>query len=325
MRILGNPNGFSLVEILVGVGLIGGLAYWSMQTLSVQEKLTKTVEVKNEQQAVFEDIGQILSSSDACTRTFQGWVADPVTSTPQSGSIYYQDKSGAAAQLRYSINTNQALATKYGNGTLQLTGIRLARDAVNNIPVGQLKGSTNLYIRFYFGQNKIKGASVIERKIPLRVEIDTLASRRVVSCSAAGSTSVLDNIYLLLTGGTMRGDIIMSDGTSINFLSDRRLKEEVRMLEPVLPKIHQLQPVNYSWKDNGRNDHGFIAQNVEAVFPQVVDVGSSGFLQVDYVQLTPIMLKGLQEVDSESISLGKKINRMKSEQSEMARLVEGLK
>lgn len=325
MRIPGNSNGFSLVEILVGVGLMGGLAYWGMQTFSVQEKLNKTVEVKHEQQAVFEDISQILSSSDACAATLAGQVADPATSTPQSGVIYYQDDTGAAAQPRYQINTNTALATKYGNGTVQLTGIRLARDAVNNIPAGQLKGSTNLFIRFYFGQNKIKGANQIERKIPLRVQIDTLASRRIVSCSSSGSTSAFDNTYLKLIGGTMRGDIIMQNGTSIIFSSDRRLKDDVQAIGPVLSKIHQLQPVYYRWKKDGQKDQGFIAQDVDAVFPQIVSEGSSRFLQVDYLQFNPIILKGLQEVDQESTSLDKKINRMKIEQQEMAKLLEGFK
>ena len=52
--------------------------------------------------------------------------------------------------------------------------------------------------------------------------------------------------------------------------SDISLKENISELHGILDKTMQLIPVKFSWKCNKTNDIGFIAQDVEKVFPELV-------------------------------------------------------
>jgi type II secretory pathway pseudopilin PulG len=325
MPAFSNSKGFSLVEILVGIGLLGALVYLGMNTMKMQSKLTKTIEVKNEQESVFKDITQILSSSNSCKQSFQNWLADPPSSALQAATIYYMDDTGSVPQIRYVANPDPKVAKKYGNNTTKLLGVRIQSDASNNIPPGQLKGSTNLFIKFDFGEDKVKGSSTIERKIPLRVEIDNLTSRKIVDCSSSGLTSALDNMYLKLAGGTMRGDIIMKEGAAIYFMSDKHLKYDVRSLPLSLPKIINLTPTRYVWRDSLTEDFGFLAQEVHSVLPHLVTEDEAGLLKVNYVQIMPTAIKSVQELDDDNQRIKNKLDKMKNDMDEINRILEGKK
>ena len=68
---------------------------------------------------------------------------------------------------------------------------------------------------------------------------------------------------------------IYSTNTSISGISDGRLKENVRDLDTGLEQVLALQPRRFDWKENegtGQKDAiGFVAQEVEAVLPDVID------------------------------------------------------
>lgn len=49
--------------------------------------------------------------------------------------------------------------------------------------------------------------------------------------------------------------------------SDVKLKKDIKPIENAIEKISKLRGVDFTWKVDGRNDTGFIAQEVEEVFP----------------------------------------------------------
>jgi hypothetical protein len=85
--------------------------------------------------------------------------------------------------------------------------------------------------------------------------------------------------------------------------SDERLKENI---EPIategrsyLESLAALTPVTYNWNDTavslyGKNGNvanlGLVAQDVEALFPELVSLNEDGFRQVDFRAL-PISLR----------------------------------
>jgi len=89
--------------------------------------------------------------------------------------------------------------------------------------------------------------------------------------------------------------------------SDRRIKTNITSMEPVLEKILQLKPVTYQLKYNNpahRLSWGFIAQDVQRIFPQMVtvtsrevnkDVTIPDFNALDYNDFKVIAVKGVQE------------------------------
>ena len=65
-------GGFSLVQVMVAIGLMGGLALAMMKMFDNQLKQQKTVELRAEQGDVANIIRQTLSDKEACEATFIG-------------------------------------------------------------------------------------------------------------------------------------------------------------------------------------------------------------------------------------------------------------
>jgi hypothetical protein len=78
-------------------------------------------------------------------------------------------------------------------------------------------------------------------------------------------------------------------------LSDLRLKENVRNIEDPLQKILLLQGRRFDWRRNGAEDLGFIAQEVQTIFPEAVKMTDSGYLAVKYDVLTAPLLEAVKQ------------------------------
>ena len=67
-----NPKGFSLVQVMVSVGIMGGMALMMMKLSENQTKQQKGIELKAEQGDVANIIRQTLRDKEACESTFLG-------------------------------------------------------------------------------------------------------------------------------------------------------------------------------------------------------------------------------------------------------------
>ena len=100
---------------------------------------------------------------------------------------------------------------------------------------------------------------------------------------------------------------------SIGSCSDRRYKTNILSMGSMLSNVMALAPVTYNWKvkefpDKNFNDKkqlGFIAQDIEKIFPELVLTDQDGYKSVDYVKITPILVKAVQEQQSEIEALKK--------------------
>lgn len=59
--------------------------------------------------------------------------------------------------------------------------------------------------------------------------------------------------------------------------------------------VLSLEGVTYRWKESGTVDMGFIAQDVEKVFPAIVHERQDGYKTIDYVKLLPPIVELLKE------------------------------
>jgi hypothetical protein len=89
--------------------------------------------------------------------------------------------------------------------------------------------------------------------------------------------------------------------------SDSRLKENITDSPPALSVAQQIKVRSYNWKEDGRHvDYGFVAQELNAFFPEAVCQGDDSeeivdpkqTWQVDYGKITPLLLKSIQELKS---------------------------
>jgi hypothetical protein len=82
--------------------------------------------------------------------------------------------------------------------------------------------------------------------------------------------------------------------------SDASLKRDVETLDGVMEKLRQLRGVSFFWRDEERGKKrqlGLIAQEVEAVFPEVVDYIDGKHRGVQYDKLVGVLIQALKEQD----------------------------
>ncbi|MEM1325983.1 MAG: tail fiber domain-containing protein [Bacteroidota bacterium] len=93
-----------------------------------------------------------------------------------------------------------------------------------------------------------------------------------------------------------------SSGTAFS-VSDESLKENIQPLEDVLAKLQQINGVSYTWKlseeeiEKGQEQTegiGVLAQEVEAVFPQLVQTNEFGTKLVNYDGLIPVFIESIK-------------------------------
>jgi hypothetical protein len=92
----------------------------------------------------------------------------------------------------------------------------------------------------------------------------------------------------------------ITTGTGIACTSDERLKTNIIDLSTTtLDNLLKVRTVNYNLigDSTNRNQVGFLAQDLEQVFPDLVDTDSNGYKSVYYAQMTPILTEAIRELN----------------------------
>ena len=127
------------------------------------------------------------------------------------------------------------------------------------------------------------------------------------------SVGVVDWIYKTLSGSIVKV-ITPYDQTktvmipkdllvlgSINNPSDINLKNNIEQIKSDTNILKDLNPVSFTFKDDDQNKKhfGFIAQELENLYPELVSNNELGFKTVNYIELIPIMLCKMQKMQKE--------------------------
>lgn len=94
-------------------------------------------------------------------------------------------------------------------------------------------------------------------------------------------------------------------------VSDVRLKENITDLPNTLEKINLLRPVEFDMKATKEHKLGFIAQEVEGVFPDMV-MDDESILKILRDGWFPIIIKGMQEISTELASVKAELQALKN-------------
>jgi hypothetical protein len=115
------------------------------------------------------------------------------------------------------------------------------------------------------------------------------SSLTVITLSDNSKTVLIDN-DLIVTG-------------SLFNTSDQRLKKNITTIETTkIDNLFILNPIHYSYKNDKLNKphYGFIAQDVEKVFPELVEENNiSGYKCVNYQEFIPLMLAKIKKMQDE--------------------------
>ena len=78
--------------------------------------------------------------------------------------------------------------------------------------------------------------------------------------------------------------------------SDRNLKTNIEAIQSPIEKIRTIQGVRYQLKGSDQTEFGFIAQDLQLIYPEMVrDDSQSGYLRVDYRSMIPVLLEAIKE------------------------------
>ncbi|WP_428235318.1 tail fiber domain-containing protein [Gracilimonas sp.] len=167
---------------------------------------------------------------------------------------------------------------------------------------------------------------------------------------SGGSNSNVGLNVTAPTAAELNGDVNISGNLtvsgSITETSDRNLKENIQPLQNGLSTIMKLNPTTYNFRGNGEYNgmklstglhYGLIAQEVEEVLPSLVkknlhtysEMQSEGngpdatsetetkktmeFKTMNYTELIPVLIKGMQEQQAEIERLKKEIEELRKD------------
>jgi hypothetical protein len=125
-----------------------------------------------------------------------------------------------------------------------------------------------------------------------------------------------------------------------NTTSDGRLKTNLQTLPYGLDEVLKLKPVRYfmhDWNNDGAEINigagggesmGFVAQDVYKIIPEAVQKPADEnreFWSIDYQKLTPVLVKALQEQQSQALEQQHQINEQQKQINELKKEIELLK
>ena len=141
-----------------------------------------------------------------------------------------------------------------------------------------------------------------------------------------GSSTASTNRY----AGYFAGNVVVTGSFSSG--SDRKLKQDIKTEENMLEKLAQIDAVNYTFKPNDQLNlptnlqHGFIAQNIEQVFPELVSTITKPILDkdnkevdvleykaVNYIGMISILTSSLNEMNAKMGALEGELEDMRRE------------
>jgi len=217
------------------------------------------------------------------------------------------------ASYKLLVKGNNASVDANGQNTIYLS----AGTSVSYLATSYIGGGSYVPIAFEVGGSErmriTSGGNVLIGK---SVEnVDTRGIRFDSDASIYVSIPNAESTYYLrdITNAAYRfyvsgAGTIYATNTTISAISDGRLKENIRDLDIGLDAIMSLRPRKYDWKsesgNNGKNVRGFIAQEVEAIFPDLIDEWKRNpddtitykSLRQDFI---PIIVKAIQELKAE--------------------------
>lgn len=116
-----------------------------------------------------------------------------------------------------------------------------------------------------------------------------------------------------LGASTYRWDDIYATNGVIQ-TSDKRQKSDIEDMGYGLSTVMKMRPVTYLWKDKPERGRkvGLIAQDMLEILPEVVDVGEDDdkTLGINYAELTPVLVKAIQDQQKEIESQNERIAKL---------------
>ena len=142
-----------------------------------------------------------------------------------------------------------------------------------------------------------------------------------------GYTDIEDNSFNVgcHNGMVVYGDIrskrnLIAEEDIIAFSSsDKRLKDDITLIDEPLSKVMSLDAIEFNWNDNQStytgHDVGLIAQQVEQVAPEIVETRKDGYKAIKYEKVNALLVGAIQEQQKKIEFLEKRLESLERRSS----------
>jgi len=271
---------------------------------------------------------QVGNATYATTASSAAFATGAGTATSISGGIAGLIHIQSAPSVTSFINTGAVgtllqmqvnnTATFVSTTTLQV-GNAVSAISANTVQTVLQTGAASYYPTFVSANNAAATAMSLYTTSSFTVNpsngnisISGITTVTNITTATSSSTGAL-----VVTGGVGIG-ANMYVGTFINaygnitafYSSDQRLKENVQVLPNALESIQKIRGVSFDWTDDYINRHGgedgyfvrkrdigVIAQELQAILPEVVAERNDGYLGVKYDRIVPLLIEAIKELD----------------------------
>jgi len=277
--------------------------------------------------------GQILVYNDQGSGYSPGWRQIWTSSSDGAGSGldadlldgYHADQTGGA-------NT---IVQRNGYGYIQTNYFNTSAGGAerNSTGLGYIAGfnTSDYYIRSYTS-DAVKAWLGLGSQVAAAGDISfsdtgigTIASEVVTSAKITNGTITNADVSAsaAIAGSKISPDFGSMEVRGLKFTatSDSRLKKNIKTLTNALEKINQLRGVRFEFIDQTKYatgpQIGFVAQELQQVFPELVSTNAEGFLQVNYSQMTAVLLAAIKEQQVQIEALQQKAQEQETKQNQL--------
>ena len=136
------------------------------------------------------------------------------------------------------------------------------------------------------------------------VSVNTLAE--TISFTTAGAEAFLMDSS---GNGSFVNDLHVGGNvytTTLIQSSDRELKKDSEPFTTTVESVLKLEPQRFKWRSNQSSDLGFIAQDVQTVWPELTETHPNGTAGLVYSRFIPLLVESIRELNARIVSLESK-------------------
>ena len=200
----------------------------------------------------------------------------------------------------FTSSINTTIKTKLDTDGVISGSSQVSYLGLSNIPAGIVSGS----IQVLGGTGIVSSSAQIDALFNLDGVISGSSQVTLSSTTGGGTTSNVQfgSLGIGTAASGVSGEIRATADIVAYYSSDNRLKENIKPINDALDKVKKISGNTYDWKEGFEDIHshtgedvGVIAQEVEAVMPQLVTTREHGYKAVQYEKLTALLIEAIKE------------------------------
>jgi hypothetical protein len=252
------------------------------------------------------------------TNTFIRFQNDDINLTAGGSNLFRVDNT---APLREIVVNEAGAATNFRVESDTVTNALVVSGSNGNVGINESTPSQKLHV-----DGKIRATSWFTGADDTNTLFSSTSAGTILQTPGLTENDNNSKIFFRHSGGTVKftfdcnsgdatfvGDLNVDTLTAVSIIetSTRELKDNIVTLGSQEEIVDKLQPVSYTWKKDGVEDFGLIAEDVEEIAPHLVSRDDNGNpTGIKYSKLSVLLLDVVKKQSTMIEDLNKRITKL---------------